>query len=71
MLTQTAIPSLQPPPPLVLLNRSLLTETCSVTRSSPRDNLAPDILTIRATKISVLLQDMLNQKGYRHGGIND
>lgn len=71
MQTQTVIPSPQAPPPLVVLNRLLLTETGSVTRSSPWDNLEPDRLTIRATKISVLLQDMLNEKGYRHGGIND
>ena len=71
MQTQTAIPSPQPLPPLVNLNRLLLTETCSVTQSSTSENLAPHVLTIRATKISVLLQDMLNEKGYWHGGIND
>ena len=59
------------PRPVLSLNRLLLTETCSVTRSTLANNLDPDLLTIRATKVSVLLQDILAEKGYRHGGIND
>ncbi len=70
--TPAAISSPQPlPPPVVLLNRLLLTETCSVTRVPPESSLAPDLLTIRATQVSVLLQDILEEKGYRHGGLNE
>jgi hypothetical protein len=70
--TQSVIPSPQlPPPPSVLLNRLLLTETCSVTSLVPRSNLAPDLLTVRATKVSVLLEEILRQQGYWHGGINE
>lgn len=70
MLTQTAI-SPPPPPPVVLLNRLLLTETCSVTRFPAESCLAPGCLTIRANRVSVLLQDILAEKGCRHGGPNE
>jgi hypothetical protein len=58
-------------PPVVLLRRLLLTETCSAARLTIWRNLAPDLLAIRATKVSALLEDTLAQTGYRHGGIND
>ena len=72
MQTQSVIPSPRAlPPPVILLNRLLLTENCSVTRLTPWGNLAPDLLTIRATKVSILLEEILAQKGHRHGGINE
>lgn len=72
MKTQTVTLSPQPlPPSVVLLNRLLLTETCSLTSLIPSSNLAPDLLTIRATKITAILEGILAPTGYRHGGINE
>jgi len=72
MQTESVIQSPQIlPPPVVLLKRLLLTETCSAASLTTWSNLAPDLLTIRATKVSALLEDLLAQTGYRHGGINE
>jgi hypothetical protein len=71
MKTKSIIPCPRPlPSSVALLNRLLLTETCSHTNLTPWKNLAPDLLTIRATKVSVLLKELLALKGYGHGGIN-
>ena len=70
MQTQYATTSPLPlPPPVVLLNRLLLTERCSFTSLIPPINLAPDLLTVRATKITAILEGILATPGYRHGGI--
>lgn len=53
------------------MTRLFLTQTTSVTRPIDRDNLAPEILTLRATQITVLLRELLEEKGYCHTGIND
>lgn len=74
MTTQTAIPSTELlPKPLLLpgVTRLLLARTNPVIRSTDPDNLAPEMLTLRATKITVVLREILDDKGYRHGGIND
>jgi hypothetical protein len=72
MMTQTITPSPQPLPlSVVLLNRLLLTETCSHTSLIPLSNLAPGLLTVRATKITAILEGIFASTGYRHGGIND
>jgi hypothetical protein len=71
MQTQTVMPSLPLPLPVLLCNRLLLTQTSSVTRAADPGNLASETLTIRAAQITVLLREILKQPGYRHGGIND
>jgi len=53
------------------MTRLLLTQTNSVTRPTDPDNLAPEMLTIRATHITMVLSKILEEKGYLHGGIND
>jgi hypothetical protein len=59
------------PPPAVVLNRLLLTETSSVTRPADSDDLAPDELDLRATQITGVLKEILEQRGYSHGGLNE
>jgi hypothetical protein len=49
----------------------LLTRTNSFIRPTDPGNLAPERLTVRATHITVVLSEILQEKGYRHGGIND
>jgi len=73
MQTQYVTPSPPPlPPPVVLLNRLLLTEHCSLTSLIPPSiNLAPELLTARATKVTAILEGILATTGYRHGGINE
>ena len=48
----------------------LLAETSSVTRPAPSD-VEPEMLEARATQVTVVLREILEQKGYLHGGIND
>ena len=49
----------------------LLTQTPAVTSPADRDPFAPEMLTVRATQITVLLRELLEEKGYHHTGIND
>ena len=49
----------------------LLMQTNPVSRPADPGNLAPEMLTVRATHISVVLNEILEGKGYSHGGIND
>ena len=34
-------------------------------------DIAPGTLTLRATQVTVVLREILEDKGYPHGGIND
>jgi hypothetical protein len=49
----------------------LLTQTTSVTSPADADPFAPEMLTVRATQITVVLRELLEEKGYRHTGINE
>jgi hypothetical protein len=49
----------------------LLTQTTAVTSPADNDAFAPERLTVRATQITVLLRELLEEKGCRHTGIND
>lgn len=74
MNTRIVTLSVQPLPMPALLpsmTRLLLTQNCSVTRLTDPGNLSPEMLTLRATHISVLLSEMLEEQGYDHGGINE
>jgi len=71
MQTQTVMPSPQLPPPAILGNRLLLTQMSSATRVTETGNVASETLTIRATQVTVVLKKILEQTGYRHGGINE
>ena len=53
------------------MNRLLLTQTSLITRSSDSGDLAPEMLAVRATQITVVLSEILEWKGYSHGGINE
>jgi hypothetical protein len=35
------------------------------------DNLDAEDITLRATQITLVLKDILEQPGYRHGGLNE
>ena len=72
MQTMTFTPSPRPlPPPVVLFNRLLLSQTSSVTLLSDPGTLAPAMLAVRATQMTVVLRQILDDKGYFHGGINE
>ena len=72
MNTQIVIKTPQTLPPLtIVLNPLLLTETCSVTRPADPGDFAPEMLNLRATQVTVVLKEILEYKGYLHGGIND
>ena len=71
MKTQTVMPYPPLPPPVVLSNRLLLTQFSSVARTADWWNAAPETLTARATQVTVVLREILEQTAYRHGGIND
>jgi len=71
MKTQTVIPSPSSlPPAAVVLGPLLLTETSAVTRPASSE-VAPEMLNLRATQVTVVLQEILEQRGYLHGGINE
>ena len=72
MQTESAIPSRQQlPPPLVVLKRLLFSDTFSAASVTASSNLAPEMLTVRATHVTTVLSEILEQRGYPHGGIND
>jgi hypothetical protein len=59
----------QPPPSVV--QALLLPNLNSVDSTIPAECLDPAQLTVKVTTVTVLLKEMLDQNGYRHGGIND
>ena len=72
MNTQTVI--LRPPslsPAAVVLIPSLLTETSSVMRPADPGDVAPELLKLRPSQATVALREILEQRGYPHGGINE
>jgi hypothetical protein len=72
MNTQTVISTRHAlPPPAVVLNPALPTETSSVMPTTNSGDIAPGTLTLRATQVTVVLREILEDKGYLHGGIND
>ena len=72
MKTQTFIPTPSSlPPAAVVLSPLLLTEKSSVTRPVDPGGVAPEMLKLRATQVTVVLREILEQKGYLHGGINE
>ena len=75
MNTRTITLSPQPLPMPVLLpsmTRLLLAQTnANPLLADDLDILSPEMLTLRATQITVLLHDMLAEKGYHHGGLNE
>ena len=72
MNTQTILSTPQAlPVPAVVLSPSLLTETCSHPCLPDPGDVAPEMLKLRVTHVTVVLREILEQKGYRHGGIND
>ncbi len=72
MNTQTVIQAPQALPLLaVVLNPLLLPETSSVTLTADSGDLAPEELNLRATQITGVLKEILEQRGYPHGGLNE
>ena len=69
--TQTVVPYRLLAPPVILSDSLLQTQIGSVTRAADPGNLAPEKLKLRATKVTVVLREILEQPGYRHGGINE
>ena len=70
MNTQTVI---VPPQHLLApwVGHLLLTQTTKATKPGDPWNFGPESLTVRATTVSVVLKEILGQKGHPHGGIND
>ena len=61
-----------PPPAAVVLIPLRLTETSSGTpRPADPGDVAPELLKLRATQVTVVLREILEYRGYPHGGIND
>jgi len=73
MKTRTTNKSPRHSPPLLgpSVTHFLLTQTTAVTSPADNDAFAPEMLTVRATQITVLLRELLEEKGCRHTGIND
>jgi hypothetical protein len=69
--TTSKSPRHSPPPLGPWVTHFLLTQTTSASSPADRDPFAPEMLTVRATQITVLLRELLEEKGYRHTGIND
>jgi len=70
MNTQTVIVAHQQLlPPLV--DHLLLQQTSTATKRLDPWDLGPESLTVRATTISVVLKEILEDRGYFHGGINE
>ena len=49
----------------------LLPQTSTVTRPAGPWDFGPESFTIRATTVSGVLKEILEQRGHLHGGIND
>jgi hypothetical protein len=72
MNTQTVVPTPRAlPSPVVVLGPLLLTKTSSVTRLADSGDVAPERLKLAATQVTVVLKEILEQRGYRHSGINE
>jgi len=71
MNTQTIISTPYALPPAIVLSPLLLTETSSATSPVDSGDLALEQLNLRATQVTLVLKDILEYKGYLHGGIND
>jgi len=59
------------PPPAVLLYPVLPPQTSSTTMPNDSDSLALERPEGRATQITVVLNQILDYKGYYHGGLNE
>jgi hypothetical protein len=49
----------------------LLPQTGTATKPADPWNFGPESFTVRATTVSVVLKEILEQKGHLHRGIND
>jgi hypothetical protein len=54
-----------------LVDHLLLPQASTATKPADPWDFGPESFTFRATTISVVLKEILEQKGYPHGGIND
>ena len=54
-----------------LAGHLLLPQTSTATKPADSWNFGPESLTVRATTISVVLREILEQTRHLHGGIND
>jgi len=65
MKTELSVPIPSRPQP----SRLLLPEFCPASHTAP--DLDPRLLSLRAAAITSLMADIVEQKGYYHGGINE
>jgi hypothetical protein len=49
----------------------LLTEFSQIKENRLFDNMDVEKIALRATKITVVLKDIMEHSGYRHGGLNE
>ena len=57
--------------PLAPPQHPLLIATSQMTATRSSDNLDAENITLRATAITIVLKDILEHDGYRHGGLNE
>ena len=72
MNASTVTPTGQATPnPSALIHHLLSTEFPQNQEKNLPDNLDTDTIALRATQITVVLKDILEHPGYRHGGLNE
>ncbi len=67
-VTQTGRARAEAPAPIQHL---LLSEFSQVKSPGSGDNFDADKIALQATQITVVLKNILEQPGYRHGGLNE
>ena len=67
-VTATGQATTNPPAPVEHL---LLTDASQIKETYSPDNMSADKIALRAAQITVVLRDILEQPGYRHGGLNE
>lgn len=72
MKAEIKISGAQSLPPLTEDPRILrVTETSCSRETRSAENFDPKDLTLRANRMTVVLQNILEHSGYSHGGLND
>ena len=54
-----------------LVGHLVLPQASTATKPADPWDFGPESFTVRATTVSVVLKEILEEKGHPHGGIND
>ncbi len=68
-VTQTG--QAMPYPPAPVQHLLLLNKFSQLKEKHLLDNMDADKIALRATKVTVVLKEILEHSGYRHGGLNE